>query len=107
MSTRRLLDIDPLTKVRSMFHSEDPDGNDMILEDVQDVTEILDHNKAERHMHDERSGWKGDMHRVASIPLVVWAELKREGIATDTKRLKKWLDDPDNMAFRTRPGRVG
>ena len=71
------------------------------------MTEIVDYNKAERNMHDERSPWKGDMHRVASIPLVLWQELQRKGIATDNKALMKWLDDPDNMAFRTRPGRLG
>lgn len=89
-----------------MFHAEDPSGGSHIYEDVQDVTEILDANKAEYNMHDERSRWNHEGTKVASIPLVVWEELKRKGIADDQKALLRWLDDPDNRAFRTRPGKL-
>ena len=106
MATRRLLGMDPLTKVREMFHVEDPTGKDTVIESVQDVTEILADNKAERNTFDEKAGWKGDVHKVASIPIVVWEELKRKGLDNDNDALLKWLDDPDNRAFRTRPGKL-
>jgi hypothetical protein len=38
--------------------------------------------------------------------VVIWEDLVRKGIANDTKKLKAWLNDPDNRAFRTRLGRV-
>lgn len=101
----RLLDFDPISKVRSMFHGGDG-GDEFTVEEVQDVTAVLDENKRAFNMYDERSRWNHEMNQVASIPLVVWEDLKRKGIADDEKALKKWLDDPDNRAFRTRPGRI-
>ena len=103
MSRSRLLDYDPVTKVRRMFHDSD-DGNSFGEESTQDVSDRLMVNKA---IYDEPwSGWKGDMHRVASIPTVVAEDLKRRGIWDNKKALKRWLNDPDNRAFRTRPGKV-
>jgi hypothetical protein len=46
------------------------------------------------------------MHKVGSIPMSIYHELQKQGILQDEKRLKKWLNDPDNRVFRTRPGRV-
>ena len=103
MAYRRELGYDPLTKVRSMFHDE---GDGFITEERQDVTEILDANKAEFNEHDERTPWNKEINKVASIPLTVWEELTRKGIAQDQKKLLAWLDHPDNRAFRTRPGRL-
>lgn len=50
--------------------------------------------------------WKGDMHKVASLPLHVWMELKQQGVIDDQKRFKAWLNERDNAAFRTRTGRI-
>jgi hypothetical protein len=47
------------------------------------------------------------MDRVASIPMGVYMELDAKGIARDEKAFARWLDDPDQRAFRTRPGRLG
>ena len=55
--------------------------------------------------NEARSGW-GEGQRVASIPAVIWEDLIRRGIAGDKKKLKAWLNDPDNRAFRTRLGKV-
>jgi hypothetical protein len=32
--------------------------------------------------------------------------LKKDGIIDDPSAMKRWLNDPDNRFFRTRPGRV-
>ena len=98
----RLLDFDPVTRVKRMFHPS-TDGESFIEEGTQDVTERLEINKALHGM--PRDGW-GEGQRVASIPVVVWEGLLRDGTANDTKKLKAWLNDPDNRAFRTRTGRV-
>jgi hypothetical protein len=68
---------------------------------VQDVSTITDANK--RQYNDNTGKW-GEMSKVASIPLPVYYELKRQGIADDPKALKKWLNDRDNQVFRTRAG---
>ncbi len=54
------------------------------------------------------SNWKGDYHRIASIPLnVVHASGFAEAITQeDNKFLSKWLNDGDNRAWRTKSGRV-
>ncbi len=102
MSDSRLLDFDPVTKARRVLHMEN-DGDTFHAEMIQPVGDIVDLNKAKQN--DAASGY-GEGKCVASIPTVIWEDLIRKGIAHDTKRLKKWLNDPDNRAFRTRLGKV-
>jgi hypothetical protein len=50
-------------------------------------------------------------NKIASVPLVVIDDLNKKGImrgfhVVDQARFKEWLNNPDNRAFRTRPGRV-
>ena len=70
---------------------------------MQDVTSIANVNKRSYADIDSKAKY-GDLARVASIPLSVYYDLKRRGIADDPAALKKWLNDPDNRAFRTRGG---
>lgn len=103
---QRILDNDPVTRRRLDFHWF-PDGT-WGVNTVQDVTDAVEANKADHAAHPGKAPqqWKGDLHRVASIPLTVWEDLKRSGIADDPEALKRWLDDRDNLVFRTRPGRL-
>jgi len=105
MSKSRPIETDAILRVRRMFH-DSIDGESQVVEHTQDVSAILKENKEQYKAYDERSRWNHEMNRVASIPLVVWEDLKRRGIADDKNALMRWLDDPDNRAFRTRPGRV-
>jgi hypothetical protein len=64
----------------------------------------------------DRKGWDGNnaispQNKVASIPLVVFAELEKQGITRgfqvlDMDRFKAFLNNPDNQVFRTRMGKV-
>lgn len=101
----RVLSFDPDTGIREDFYY-DPDRDRFKIVAVQPVDDILDHNKANLAEMDERTPWKGDMHKVASIPLAVYYDLKRRGILDDQKAMKRWLNDPENRHFRTRPGVV-
>jgi hypothetical protein len=105
MAGSRFFNADPLTGVTRFFHPSD-DGESFVIETKQDVTDVVQENKAMHAGLDERMTWKGDMHHVARIPNVVYWDLKRRGILEDEKALRKWLNDPDNRAFRLRPGRV-
>lgn len=83
------------------------DGDRLVVADEQDVQAVTDLNRAEYATYrrgTDRWGEWGDL--VARIPLVVWDDLVRRRIAYDDKALLKWLDDPDNAAFRRRPGRL-
>ena len=52
-------------------------------------------------------GWKGDWHRVASVPLNIYheqlAEAERQG---DDAHVRRWLNNSDNRAWRTKEGSV-
>jgi len=67
----------------------------------QDVQGLVAFN---REMFNEAPArWKDGQH-VAFLPDIFVMKLMREGILHDSKRLKRWLNDPDHRAFRTRPG---
>lgn len=108
MGDSRLLDSDPASKVRRMFHGA-TDGNSFVEHATQEVGDRLDLNKALRN---EKRGRFGDVNRMASIPIVVWEGLVRQRIVTsggqilDEPKFRAWLNDSDNEAFRTRLGRI-
>lgn len=69
------------------------------------VDPTIEANQAARNMAD--SSWKGDYHRIASIPLnVYWDQFHEATMQDDHKFMSKWLNDSDNRAWRTKDGRV-
>jgi hypothetical protein len=101
----RILDFDPAMNLVERYY-EDNDGQ-WTVERVQDVEDIIELNKAEYNSVDERATHKSEsFNRYARLPLVVLMDLERKGILRDSKAFMKWLDDPDNRFFRTRPGRL-
>ena len=101
----KVFDVDPVTGVKKMWHY-DGDTDKAVIETIVDATDVVEENKAQFNQIDEKAGWKGDMHKVASIPMALFYDLKKQGIIDDQARLKAWLNDPDNRFFRTRPGTV-
>lgn len=99
------MDDDPITGVRKIHHY-DPVTDGSVIETRHDVTALVEMNKALANGVDERAGWKGDLHRVASIPMALFYSLKADGVIDDPKRMKAWLNSSDNRVFRTRPGRI-
>ena len=103
---KRILDYDPETKITQWYHCDSHTG-DISLETSQDVTGLIEHTKGDFNQIDERANWKGDVHKVASIPLSIYNDLaKKSNNFKDQRAIRKWLNDPDNRVFRTRPGRV-
>lgn len=103
--TRRLFSHDPHRGVTEYFHY-DESTDTFQIEAVQDVEPIVDANK--RKFNEFTSGrdkW-ADMELVAHIPNVILEGLMREGKLRDQAYMKRWLNDPDNRFFRTRPGVV-
>jgi hypothetical protein len=116
----KLISSDPITKTTRSFHKGQRDGEEYYIYNEQDVTHIIEKNKhlynqdvthiieKNKHLYNSyRGAWEahgewGD--RYAEIPSTVWGDLLRRGIAQDEKRLRKWLDDRDNLLFRCRPG---
>lgn len=103
---RKKLDYDPVLKRMTWFYHDDDDAKIKIVEEW-DINDILEDNKAMYAATDERAGWKGDMHRIGSIPLSIWQDVyKKTGGGKDRKAVKKWVNDSDNRAFLTRPVRL-
>jgi hypothetical protein len=88
------------------------DGDQLIVTQEQNITDILEANKADYNATDSRAGWGDTLNnRVARIPLAVFTDLEKKGITRgltviDMKRFKDWLNDPDNRVFRTRAGKI-
>lgn len=108
MSDRRTLNIDSLLGTETSFQYEEGDSlkdDRIIIGEHQDVTEIIEANKRQLNETDKHQPY-GEWSKVASIPMTLYYQLKREGVLDDPPRFKKWLNDPDNRFFRTRGGRV-
>jgi hypothetical protein len=101
---RRLLSKDPDSGV-SQWYVSDPTQGTFRLVTEQEVTPILEDSKAQYNNTDARAKW-GEWAKVATIPLSILHDLKKKGVADDPAKMKRWLNDPDNRYFRTRPGRV-
>ena len=101
----KLFDINTETGTRKMWHY-DAEKDEATIETIIDATQIVSDNRDRFNSFDEKANWKGDMHHVASIPMALFYQMKSEGKLDDQAYMKRWLNDPDNRAFRTRPGEV-
>jgi|TARA_R110002124_G_scaffold272597_1_gene441799 hypothetical protein len=103
---KRVLDYDSATGITQWYHFDEATG-DVGLETQQDVTAVIEGTKGAFNPVDERAPWKGDVLKVASVPMVIYHQLaKISNNFKDQRVIRKWLNDKDNRVFRTRPGRV-
>lgn len=103
---RATLDYDPITKTKTIFHELDDEK--YAIETVADVTDLIEANKAKYNDVDERARFGEKAWVVASLPMHVYFDLLKRGIIdkNDDTKLMKWLDDPENLYWRTRPGKL-
>lgn len=105
-------DIDLQTGIIETF-SKDKMTGEIHIKKEQDVTGFLQANQDERN--NSTAGFKGDMHKMASIPPIViemWVEeMKRLGyrkpnplIKENIKFLKAKLNSPEWNLLRTKQG---
>ena len=92
---------------RSVWASRDSNGNEVFRIDYP-VENVIKANE-ESYADGLNQRW-GEGRRVASIPLNVMYDeklgLDEAFNVGDEKYINKWLNDGDNAAFRTFPGRV-
>jgi hypothetical protein len=100
---KQLVAVDPACLAKTEW--EEIDGA-IVIRNAQDAAPIVEDNK--RLLAEGGDGYSRsrNLRRVASIPLVLWLDLGKKGILRDRRRLRAWLNDPDNRFFRTAPGRI-
>lgn len=102
---KRFFDSNPDANITRTWHFNEDTG-EATIQTTQDVTDVIEANKADYAAIDNKANWKGEWHHVASIPESLYFKLKAEGKMDDEAYMKRWLNDPDNRFFRVRPGQV-
>jgi len=111
MTDRWLLDHDPEAGITE-WYVPDEETNTFTIHTVQDVEGIVDANKEHFNQFNSVRDTFGEAiapdAKIASIPTLIYYKLlKRYGhMRQNPGPWKRWLNDPDNAAFRTRPGAV-
>lgn len=105
LSAETLVDYDPLTRTETHI-DVDHEAGIMTVASFQDATDIVEANKLLYNSVDAKAPYGEKFNRMAQIPTNIWFDLVRRGIANDETALRKWLDDRDNLLFRTRPGKL-
>ena len=98
------------TPIRTQTVHADGDGG-IIIETKQDVTEIIEANKAQLEFDKERKGHLNELHHVARIPFTVIDVLNQRGImkgfnVVDEVGFARWLNDPENAVWKTYRGTI-
>tara|TARA_B100000767_G_C19406574_1_gene386174 strand:+ start:283 stop:597 length:315 start_codon:yes stop_codon:yes gene_type:complete len=85
--------------------------DEITITQEQDVSALIDANKQEYNNTEKK--WSDQLfgNKVASIPYTAIDYLNKQGImkgfsVLDQKRLFAWLNDPENLYFRTKPGHL-
>lgn len=79
------------------------DANRGIIVTKQDVSGVLRNVRA---MKENEKLKKQDLRPVAEVPMVIVEKAMQEGWYNDPAAWKRWLNDPDNKAFRVWEGKV-
>lgn len=91
--------------VQTAVHTEDGDGTFHVTK-KQDIQPTLDYTKYLREQPVDR---KNEVRHVAEIPPVLAAKLYKDeilGPKGSAKKLLRWLDRPENKAFKTWEGHL-
>jgi len=101
MTERKVIYQDDGAVKRTMVW-EDNEPETVHVYTEQDLTQAIENNKILAELHPRRS-----TNKVVArgVPVSVYEKSILEG--WDSKDWAKWLDDPDNRAFRVWQGRVG
>lgn len=97
--------------IRTQTAYEDGDGG-IIIETKQDITDILEANKAQREFDKQRTGHLNELHHIARIPYTVIDDLNQKGImrgfaVVDQERFAQFLNGTElGNALKTYRGTV-
>lgn len=75
--------------------------NKLVLETTYEVDAVAEMAKAERNSISRTDKVADGMVKVASIPMMVYLDLRKRGILGDKTALRKWLASDEAAPFRT------
>lgn len=81
---------------------DDDNPSQVYIKTEQDLTEILAGIARDR----ELAGRAKDLQPSHRLPLIVWEDLKKRGIADDDDAFRKWLNSSEASPWRVWPGSV-
>ena len=85
-----------------IWDTEDP--NKFVIKTEQDLTEIIAGIERDREFSAGRRVKDSEpSHR---LPVIVWEDLKKRGIADDDDAFRKWLNSSEATPWRLRQGNV-
>ena len=99
-----------MTDFRDTRVHADGDGG-IVIETKQDVSEIIEANKAQLEFDKQRTGHLNEMHHVARIPFTVIDDLNKKGIMkgfaiVDDAAFARWLNSSDNAQWKVYRGTI-
>lgn len=103
MIEKQLLEIDPITGVAE-YGYYDHATDEFTIETSQDLEPLVDFNRAQFNAQ-KRSTKHGDGTKIMSIPMELYMAEQKKGTFKDPKAFSRFVNDPDNAMFRTRPGK--
>jgi hypothetical protein len=103
---RRLFSRDVESGITKWWNDDDGESDKVVMHTEQDVTSILEANKAAYGLYNGPKDKWGEWERIASIPLSMYVKLKSEGKLQDKAYITRMLNDSEFRSLRTRPGKV-
>lgn len=100
----QVLHVDRAAGTRAVYYDIDEDQGAIVTE-MLNQSELLDANTELRN--DTANTRFGDLPLVASVPMHLAEEILFPALKNhDDAFVKKWLNDSDNIGFRTRGGQL-
>ena len=81
---------------------DDEDPSQVTIKTEQDIGEIVDRIARDRDLSSGRRA--GDQEPTHRLPVIVWEDLKKKGIADDDDAFRKWLNSSEATPWRIWPG---
>lgn len=94
-----VLDYDELTGTIEKMHVTS--DQKLIFEQTTDVQELGEQNQTLRNEISRNEKLPDGMVKVASLPMMVYLDLRKRGILGDKAALRRWLNTEEARPFRT------
>ncbi len=98
-NSSEVISYDSLTGTLQKMHLTT--DNKLVLETSYEIDPVAEMAKAERDAISKTDKVPDGMVKVASLPMMVYLDLRKKGILGDRTELRKWLASEEAAPFRT------